>query len=345
MVSPSDAAFTLPAEELHVQKIQVKPAECVDRRYILDGYECVSWHGRVLDGYNIDFSVKVFTGARRSEVQCLGRRVGLVGVHKCRVVSEVERVTEFDGFLDLGAEHAGCLGELGRTAAEDTSHEFELSFQFDNNFSYFAAKKVELNLHKIEGAAPYPDSFASKIRSFKAGAQWQRTARLLNRMYDIGLRPNANTYSAAMEVFCAARRWGTVLKLLEDMRWSNVAPCERCLVAAVEASEAEGKADLALRLMDEMSGIAALNTDESDNVSKEDALLKAEAAESRQQNLESVKVQLEESLSTCPRDAHELRGHIRRAQACLEQLLVGGVDRGLGREAGWGFRSSVLQGL
>lgn len=111
------------------------------RRYLLDGDECVTWDCFVADGYTIDFVAKVSSERAKSEVQCVGRKLNLVGVDSSRVLCENQRRSAFRGHLDLGGEHAECMtsGSAGLV----------LTLELDNRFSYFAAKDIELRIVKM----------------------------------------------------------------------------------------------------------------------------------------------------------------------------------------------------
>ncbi|CAE8728513.1 unnamed protein product, partial [Polarella glacialis] len=71
-----------------LETLQVEAGAKCAQRYVLQGNEYVSWVCSVKDGYTIDFSVKVCCRRPRSEVQCVGRPLRLVGVDGSRVVSD-----------------------------------------------------------------------------------------------------------------------------------------------------------------------------------------------------------------------------------------------------------------
>lgn len=112
-------------------------------RYAIEAGDRIEWDCFVADGLTIDLIVKVACTRGRSGVDVGGRRVRLVGVDRSRVVSERDRRTAFRGRLDLSGEHADCFG--GPLCSSDGSA-LTLTVEFDNSFSYFACKAVDLRL-------------------------------------------------------------------------------------------------------------------------------------------------------------------------------------------------------
>merc|ERR1712216_513861 len=149
-----------------------------------------------------------------------GHKVGLIGVNRSRVVAEPERLTQCKGFIDLGAEHLGCLGDLGaqpRSCTFSTTAGLDdgspvLSLEFNNGFSYFTPKTVELHITKVGGVAPDLKSYSAAIATCEAKGQWQRAFRLLSRMHDVSVAPDVGCYHGVMGACKTGNKWESAVE-------------------------------------------------------------------------------------------------------------------------------------
>jgi len=116
-----------------MQAFQIFATARCTLRFSLEGHERVTWNCHVLDNYDIVLSTKVCQ---------LGPESWLEG--KSREVTERERASDFRGFVDLGREHRDWLGG-------DNGECLFLVLEFDNTFSFFTGKTVELQLTKTSG--------------------------------------------------------------------------------------------------------------------------------------------------------------------------------------------------
>mmetsp|Transcript_17194 Transcript_17194/g.54263 ORF Transcript_17194/g.54263 Transcript_17194/m.54263 type:complete len:313 (+) Transcript_17194:43-981(+) len=295
--------------EQPAQSFQVFAGASCTRRFALDGYERISWRCRVLEDYDIIFSSRLACAS----LQC--------GAPRGLEVTERERAGEFEGYLDLGKDHKHWLVELG-AAPSSTAGAGQrgggaggggpvLELEFDNSYSFFTAKTVELQLWKLAGAPPRVRSYGAAIAACEASRQWERALQLLARMRDVGLAPDVAVYNAALGVCRASRKWQGALELLDDMRRAGVQPDRASYNAAISACENEGLVDRALRLMDEMPT-------EAEEAEAAEARPNGAAGEEERQDLEWLRQTLAEALERCPVAARELRGHLAAAQGSLE---------------------------
>lgn len=310
---------TLPDGETVHDVIKVDASARTARRYFVDGYERVSWRVSVEGSYTIDLSVKVACAPLRSEVRCQGAKVGLIGVHRSRVVFERERGVDFNGFLDLGGEHIGCLGDLGAAfsggAASPSSIRCSdaavsqpvLTIEFDNFFSYFRDKTIHLELFKVAGAAPHSSSFNSEIAACAPDRQWERSLRLMVRMRDVGVAQTVGTFNSALGVCKAARQWELALRLLEEMRSDTLIPDSQSYALAIDTCENEGQAEFSLQLMNEMSDVR-------DDVE--------EMPCGKSGDLEWLNWALGEALVRCPAAANDLHEHLVASQRSLASFVA-----------------------
>lgn len=291
--------------EAPLETIIVFPSATYVRRYFLEGYERIAWSCRVLDDFDVGFSTRV---------SCAGLQRG---VDRSREVTERERGCEFSGFLDLGKEHQSWLSELGAasglSAASGGVRECSpmLTLEFDNSYSYFTAKKVELCLCKIGGVAPKVKSYTDAIASCEAGAQWERALQLLDRMADVGIGADIEVYHAAMVVCRAGGSWEKTLDLLDKMRKGGIEPDASSYNIAISECEKEGQAGRALQLLGEMS------TAESGEVNP---------LFGRQGDIQWLDWMLGEALARCPKGAHKLQRDLAAARASFERYAEAEQD-------------------
>jgi len=302
----------LPEGEGTLETFEVYAAARYAKRYVLDGYERVSWSCRVQGDYTIDFGVKISLQGGRSAVHCEGHKVGLRGVDKNRVVAEPSRGKEFSGYLDLGDEHLDCLGTRGSADGQVI-----LTLEFDNYFSYFTSKTIELQLAKVSGAAPDPGSFQKAITKCTAKREWESALRLLGRMRSVGVNRSVGCYNAAIRVCMESKQWETTLSLLETMRSESLVPDSVSYSDAITACENSWQAEKALQLMDELHRSAPEDSEPDGSLND---LLHSDS----QENLEWIRLALSEALLRCPPQAQNLREHLLAAQGCIVDVPQGG---------------------
>jgi len=199
----------------------------------------VKWHCKVASGYTIDFSVKIRTGAN--------------DVH---VISGVERGVEFEGYVDLGGQHAYCLAGLSSSASAGTDKGLTLELHFDNCFSYFTGKRVDLEFWKVSGVTRSTADYTEALEACIPKAESSRALQLLERMRKVHVEPDLGSYQAVLRVLEASHQWEDSLSLLQQMKASGIAPDEKCYSSAISSCESGGQGKLALELLDEMAGLS-----------------------------------------------------------------------------------------
>uniref|UniRef100_A0A7S2FH84 Uncharacterized protein n=1 Tax=Alexandrium andersonii TaxID=327968 RepID=A0A7S2FH84_9DINO len=277
-----------------------RPVECFQlfagatsaRRYLLEGYERVSWECRVLDDYDVIFSSRFCCSGLQSDTE------------RSREITERERAGEFSGYLDLSKEHVEWMGDVGSGTAV-------LSLEFDNTYSFFTSKRVELRLTKLCGAPPKLRCYNAAIVACEGAKQWERALQLLTRMRDVRVAPDVSSYNTAMSVCRSARRWQDALGLLDGMLQDRLAPDAASYNTAIGACEDEGLVGHALRLMDDMP-----NADEAGPRPEE------------HEDLEWLRRMLAEAVERCPSAAQRLRSQLVVAQGSLDAYVSGASRQG-----------------
>eukprot|EP00929_Paragymnodinium_shiwhaense_P091257 TRINITY_DN51282_c0_g1_i1.p1 TRINITY_DN51282_c0_g1~~TRINITY_DN51282_c0_g1_i1.p1 ORF type:complete len:267 (-),score=56.78 TRINITY_DN51282_c0_g1_i1:207-1007(-) len=218
------------------------------RRYKLDGCERISWDCRILDDLDVVMS---------TNLACDGLQTG---TERSREVVERERSAEFTGFLDLGAEHKGWLSDLGAASADGAASHACLSFDFDNSYSWFTPKTVQLTLKKVgpsltsrahsAGEAPQASldlrqRFAQALEDCRAEGQWELSLRLLGRMRQ-GHRPHRHpsTLSSALAKAAATGKW----RCTSWTTWRKKSGGSKALAGVRESTDRTLKAAVLLEL-------------------------------------------------------------------------------------------------
>lgn len=255
--------------------------------FCLDGVERVSWRVSVADQYDVIMHVTMTCAGERYEV------------------TERERCSEFDGCVDLLKEHAPFFSKLGASVASTPTSDragplATLSLSFDNSYSMFTAKTLEVVMHKVGGVSRDVCSFSAAMQSRN---DWEEVLRIFHRMLDLGLQPDQECYEAVVQANGAGKRWGIALNLLAEMRSAQMLPSAASYTAAIAACEHHGQAEHALRLMDEM---------ETDVDSVPDS----------SEDFEWVRWAVSEAVKRCPLGADEARHHLREAELSLARYAT-----------------------
>lgn len=293
------------------EEMEVKAGELRTRRFLLDGSERINWDCSMLAGDDIVLTTRI---------SCPGLQRG---VNRCRDVTERERFSSFSGFVDFSKEHAGWLQQLGyspkdgsgspshRASSSSSRPVFEL--EFDNRYSWFAAKTVQLRVSKVSALPPRPTSFEAALAACEPGSRWEYALQLLGRMRkQAHITPDAQMFNVALNACKDSGKWEAVLQLIGDMRQGGVRPDAKSFEIAISACESAGQAEHALRLMDELDAVVTgSRVDRS--LSCDDDVAFLEAA-------------LREAVSRCPAGAQKLLGHLLAAQESLEHFAQTGTD-------------------
>eukprot|EP00929_Paragymnodinium_shiwhaense_P091258 TRINITY_DN51282_c0_g1_i2.p1 TRINITY_DN51282_c0_g1~~TRINITY_DN51282_c0_g1_i2.p1 ORF type:complete len:354 (-),score=73.14 TRINITY_DN51282_c0_g1_i2:55-1116(-) len=298
------------------------------RRYKLDGCERISWDCRILDDLDVVMS---------TNLACDGLQTG---TERSREVVERERSAEFTGFLDLGAEHKGWLSDLGAASADGAASHACLSFDFDNSYSWFTPKTVQLTLKKVgpsltsrahsAGEAPQASldlrqRFAQALEDCRAEGQWELSLRLLGRMRQASVPPDVSQVNTAMDVCGRSGHWAHALGLLQRLRAEGPSPTPASFNIVISACESSGNGEMALHLMDDMEEekrrlegtgwsprVDRSNSEGGSTPGAEDAVIA---------DLKRLRGLLQDVIPRCPGDAPDLLGSLATSLGSLERYL------------------------
>lgn len=287
------------ADGASTETFKVFAAACHERVYKLEGHERIEWDCHVLDGYDVVMS---------SQVSCAGLQQGK---DRVREVTERERCSEFNGYLDLAADHIGWLEEIGAPAPPSGSGSpAVLKLMFDNTYSFFTPKHIEVRFKKVPGAAPRASSYLQAINVCEAEGRWQRALMLLDRMQGVKLSTDTQCFNATICACRAGGRWREALSTLASMRSSGPSPDADTYDATIAACEVGGQAEKALELVEEMSrefpGVRRASGSRPNGLTAKD--------------IEWMRQTLNEAMTRCPFDEEgaELLGHLTAALGSLQ---------------------------
>merc|ERR1719506_2844433 len=99
-----------------------------------------------------------------------------------------------------------------------------LELSFDNTFSYFTAKRIDLQLWKAAGVAPSTAGYTEAFEACVAKADWQQAQRLRTRMHEVGIPHDLRSYHALLRVCEAAHLSMECLQLFDEMRSRGMKP-------------------------------------------------------------------------------------------------------------------------
>mmetsp|Transcript_35285 Transcript_35285/g.82369 ORF Transcript_35285/g.82369 Transcript_35285/m.82369 type:complete len:490 (+) Transcript_35285:99-1568(+) len=295
--SNAQPILELPEGDAPVETLVLGAAASYKRRYWLEGFERISWEIQVLDGYDLCFTSRLVAAGMQS------------GPERSKEVTERERASSFSGFIDVGMEHAGMLQELGGAAKDSSKRSGAvLVLDFDNTYSFFTKKNVQVKLTKLPGCEPKPRILKEALAACKASKEWERSLRLLRRMPHLRIEPDLEMYNTALQVQRAAGQWQSALQLLQDIRKAGLAPNADSWSIATSACEESGQAQHALMLLDEIS-----------RGEEEAAAAELDAAEREEQDVAWMRRILKEAISRCPPRARQLKTELTSAQKSLEK--------------------------